>query len=155
MNNTDLPDDKVRKNLINFLWTRNKMNAQNRTTFCSIVILTVFGGTVINWLTDGYSRNIHRDNLIPRQRDNGKLHTYSLPGINKCKIDVLHNLNNSPLKKVQNERKSRIRDVCNMCQRNRTSMECNHVTMDEDYHKKIIYENLIVDDKHKVCINLI
>ena len=29
-------------------------------------------------------------------------------------------------------------------------MECNHVTMDEDYHSKIVYKNLLVNDKHKV-----
>ena len=33
-------------------------------------------------------------------------------------------------------------------------MECKHVTLDEDYHKEIFYRNLIVDDKHKVYINL-
>ena len=54
-----------------------------------------------------------------------------------CQVDVVNNLTTSGLNKIQNERKSRIRNVCDMCRRNRTSMECNHVTLDEDYHTKI------------------
>ena len=69
-----------------------------------------------------------------------------------CKVD---NSVNSALKKIQNERKSRIRDVCDMCRRNRTSMECNHVTMDEDSPRKVVYKNLIVDDKHKVLFKIV
>ena len=67
-----------------------------------------------------------------------------------CKLDVIHNLANSGLNKIQDERKSMIRNACEMCRRNRTSMECNHVTLDEDFPRKIVYKNLLVDDKHKV-----
>ena len=66
----------------------------------------------------------------------------------QCSVDLKYNL--YCWKKIQDERKSRIRNVCDMCRRNRTSMECNHVTMDEDYRSKIVYKNLLVNDKHKV-----
>ena len=67
-----------------------------------------------------------------------------------CKVNVTYDLRDSGLLEIQNERKSRIREVCEMCRRNRSSEECNHITMDEDEHGRLMYDNLIVDDKHKV-----
>ena len=70
-----------------------------------------------------------------------------------CQVDI-NNLLDSGLHKIQNERKSRIREVCEMCRRNGSSMECRHLTMDEDYHNASIYNKLFVDDKHKVSIKI-
>ena len=67
-----------------------------------------------------------------------------------CKVNPVSSLENSVLNEIQNERKSRIHEVCEMCLRNRSAMECNHLTMDEDEHKANIYTKLIVDEKHKV-----
>ena len=67
-----------------------------------------------------------------------------------CKVDVINSLVVSGLKAIQNERKSRMREVCEMCRRNRSAMECNHLTMDEDAHKRIMYKHFYVNDKHKV-----
>ena len=72
----------------------------------------------------------------------------------KCNVKIIRYLNGSGLKNIQDDRKSRIRNVCDMCRANRTSVECNHLTTDEDYHNEIMYENLIVDDKHEVCNRL-
>ena len=45
--------------------------------------------------------------------------------------EVVYNLtNDSKLDRMNQKRKSRIRDVCEMCKRTRWSMECNHVALD-------------------------
>ena len=109
------------------------------------MIVTVFGIAVyINRLIDptiqDTNRLAHRPKLIDK---NG-------PKKESCRVEAIYGFADSGLKKIQDERKSRLRDVCNMCRRNRTSMECNHVTMDEDYHRRFVYTNLLVNDKHKV-----
>ena len=80
-------------------------------------------------------------------------HTDHHKPLKGCKV-YINNLIESRLSKIQNERKSRIREVCEMCRRNRSSMECNHLTMDEDYHNATIYKKLFVDDKHRVSIKI-
>ena len=62
----------------------------------------------------------------------------------RCNVKLIRYLNGSGLEKIQQERKSRIKQVCDKCHRNRTSMECDHLTMDEDHHNEIMYDNLIV-----------
>ena len=69
-----------------------------------------------------------------------------------CNVHVVSDISNSGLEKIQKERKSRIKKVCDMCRKNRSSMECNHVTMGGDYRGKIMYQNLIADEKHKVVL---
>ena len=156
MNSTNLPvpvNDNIRENVISLHWTQNKTNVIKRTTLCIVAILIIFRLTAVNRLTDVYSLNI--GNLILGQsEEDGNLPNSSSPGKKQCKVDILYDLTISGLRKIQDERKSRIKEVCDMCHRNRTSMECKHVTLDEDYHKEIFYRNLIVDDKHKVYINL-
>ena len=112
------------------------------------MIVTIFGIAVyINRLIDSIiqdtNRLLHRPKIIEVIDKNG---------MNKesCRVDVIYRLTDSGLKKIQDERKSRLRDICNMCCRNRMSMECNHVTTDEDYHRRFVYTNLLVNDKHKV-----
>ena len=112
------------------------------------MIVTIFGIAVyINRLIDSTiqdtNRLVHRPKIIEVIDKNGT-------NKESCRAEVIYRLADSGLKKIQDERKSRLRDVCNMCRRNRTSMECNHVTMDEDYHRRFMYTNLLVNDKHKV-----
>ena len=80
----------------------------------------------------------------------GKFQNFSRKS--KCKVENVDNLTSSGLKKIQDQRKSRIRDICDMCRRNRTSMECNHVTLDEDEHNNLMYRNLLVDEMHQVSV---
>ena len=129
------------------------MNVTARSQIVVIVTiaLTVSGIFVLNdlkyvpYLTASRPR---RAKLILRN-PHGQFHVDGgLARKSQCSVDVNYNL--FGLKKIQDERKSRIRNVCDMCRRNRTSMECNHITMDEDYHSKIVYKNLLVNDKHKV-----
>ena len=68
----------------------------------------------------------------------------------ECREGVIYNLTGTELDKIQKERKSDVQEVCNMCKRNRSSLECSHITLDEDDHVPEMYDNLIVDDKHKV-----
>ena len=70
-----------------------------------------------------------------------------------CNLELISNLTGTDLEKIQNERKATINEVCNMCSKyiNRSSMECNHVSLDGDKHSNLIYMNLLVDDNHKVC----
>ena len=109
------------------------------------MILTVFGIAVfVKRLIDPVIRDtnhpVNRQRLIDKHRPNKE----------SCNVDAIYSLAESGLKKIQDERKSRLRNVCNMCSKNRTSMECNHVTMDEDFHRRFVYTNLLVNDKHKV-----
>ena len=67
-----------------------------------------------------------------------------------CRVNLVYNLTNTGLDVIQKERKKRIHKVCEMCRNNRSSMECNHITFDEDYHTTLMYKNLLVDDKNKV-----
>ena len=69
----------------------------------------------------------------------------------KCDFKLVYNLNDTNLRKIQKERKRTMNKVCKMCRKDRFSMECNHVTQNEDKHSYLIYKNLLVDDKHKVC----
>ena len=73
--------------------------------------------------------------------------------LQRCKTDIINNLVESSLWEIQKERKSRIREVCEMCRRNGSAMECNHLTMNGNYHSTKIYNKIFVDDKHKVSIN--
>ena len=80
---------------------------------------------------------------------------YNITGLSQkpnCRLHIIYNLSSSGLKEVQDERKSRIKDVCDMCRRNKSSAECTHVAPDTDYRRnlQIFYGNLLVDDKHKV-----
>ena len=82
-------------------------------------------------------------------------HQYNIPGLSQepnCRVRIIYNLNTSGLKEIQDERKSRIKDVCGMCRRNRSSVGCTHVAPDTEYHRSFqtFYANLLVDDKHKV-----
>ena len=94
------------------------------------MIVTIFGIAVfINRLIDptiqDTNRLVHRPKVIDK---NG-------PKKESCRMEVVYSLADSGLKKTQDERKSRLTNVCNVCRRNRTSMECNHVTTNEDYHR--------------------
>ena len=129
------------------------MNATDRSKIIVTITIaiTVSGIFVLNdlryvpFLTANRPR---RAKLILRN-PHGQFHVDGgLARKSQCSEDVNYNL--SGLKKIQDERKSRIRNVCEECRRNRTSMECSHVTMDKDYHSKIVYKNLLVNDKHKV-----
>ena len=109
------------------------------------MIVTIFGIAVyINRLNDptmhDTNRLVHRPKVIDKNGTNKE----------SCRVEVIYRLADSELKKIQDDRKSRLRDVCIMCRRNRTSTECNHVTTDEDYHRRFWYTNLLVNDKHKV-----
>ena len=68
----------------------------------------------------------------------------------KCDFHLINNLTGTDLEKIQVERKATINQVCNMC-RHKSSMECNHVLFDGEDHNNLMYKNLLVDDKHKVC----
>ena len=94
----------------------------------------------------------HTLNMIGNISHSHQHNIISLTEEPACAVRIIYNLSSSGLKVIQNERKSRIRDVCDMCRRNRTSIECNHVVRDEDYHRdrEDFYGNLVVNDKHKV-----
>ena len=73
-----------------------------------------------------------------------------------CAVQIVYDLNSSCLKDMQQERKFRIKKVCEMCHHdNMSSMDCNHLTLNEDYrlykdYARKFYNTLLVDDKHKV-----
>ena len=68
----------------------------------------------------------------------------------ECRESLTYNLKESGLDKIQKQRKSTVKEVCKMCKRNKSSEECSHVSLQDDSHFPEMYENLIVDEKHKV-----
>ena len=111
-----------------------------RRSVCSTVLITL-GMIVIYQFQDSYVSKVIFQNVTSSQ--------YYIRSA-QCNVKLTRYLNGSGLEKIQQERKSRIKQVCDKCRRNRTSMECNHLTMDEDHHNEIMYDNFIVDDKHEV-----
>ena len=74
-----------------------------------------------------------------------------------CKVQMVSDLEKSGLKDIQDERKFRIKKVCEMCRRhgNSSSNECYHLALNGDHrryadYRRKFYNNLLVDDKHKV-----
>ena len=65
-----------------------------------------------------------------------------------CKVKLIHNLTNSRMEKIQEERRSVIRKTCNLCRRNVSFEECSHIATGS-YDR--MFEKLMVDDKHKVA----
>ena len=121
-----------------------KMNPFHRGVVAGMVLMVVMDVLIVAY----YPKKINEQNTKYTS-------TTTTPGPNRetnstCEVDVVYNLTTSGLKKIQNERKSRIRDVCEKCRSHRSWMECNHVALDKDKHNNIMYENLIVDDVHKV-----
>ena len=120
-------------------------------------MICIFGMAIFGLLL---KNEINPHVIIPKHTLNmigniSQSHQYNITSLTEeptCAVRIIYNLSGSGLKEVQDERKSRIRDVCDICRRNRVSMECNHVTLDEDYHRgrEDFYGNLVVNDKHKV-----
>ena len=116
-----------------------------------LVVIMTFGITTIVWqLRYGLIREPigFITNLV-------QSHQYNISSLSEapnCKVRIIYNLNSTRLKVIQDERKSKIKEVSDMCSRNRTPVECNHVTLDADYHRDppAMYNFLLVNDKHKV-----
>ena len=124
--------------------------AVQKTIIC-IFGLGIFGLLLKNEINPHVIIPKHTLNMIGNISQSHQQNIISLTEEPACVVRIIYNLSSSGLKEVQNERKSRIRDVCDMCRRNRTSIECNHVVLDEDYRdREDFYGNLVVNDKHKV-----
>ena len=135
--------------------TKLKMNPFRRGVVAGIVIMSVMDVIVVIY----YSRKFHEGNTkrtatTTNFRPDREFNFYHVTQKSACQVDVVSNLTGSGLKRIQKERKSRIKDVCDMCRMNRTSMECNHVTLDEDYHNNNMYDSILVDDIHEVSDSL-
>ena len=125
------------------------MHAQHKRGFTVIIITTILGiyGIILH-LKDGCFGQEPVAFVTDRQYSN----ITGLSEDHNCRVRIIYNLNSSGLLKIQNERKSRVREVCDMCRRNKTSMECDHVAEKIDYlHvRPEMYSHLLVNDKHKV-----
>ena len=118
-----------------------------KTAKKGIVLAAVFTFVFVTFSKKKISLPVEITKYTPHKLDTGVTDS-------TCEVNPVSSLENSVLNEIQNERKSRIREVCEMCRRNRSSMECNHLTMDEDDNERIMYKNLLVDDKHKVCSSI-
>ena len=65
-------------------------------------------------------------------------------------LDVTSKTSLPKFEDTQDGRKLRISRVCEMCKHNRSTMDCNHVTLDTDFHGNYMYSNMLVDERHKV-----
>ena len=121
------------------------MDTQPKKGFTVISIIAIFGLTTIIWQLG--------NELIPEPVAfiTNRVQSYVFEEPN-CKIQVIYNLSNSNLKQFQDERKSRIKEVCDMCRRNRSFVGCDHVAERVDYRhvRPDLYNHLLVNDKHKV-----
>ena len=116
-----------------------------------LVVIMTFGITAIVWQSR-YRLIQEPIGLISNRVHSHQYNISSLSEEPNCRVSIIYNLNNTRLKVIQEERKSKIKEVCDMCRTNRTSMECNHVALDADYHRDppVMYNFLLVNDKHKV-----
>ena len=137
--------------------TKLKMNSFRRGIVSGIVLMAVMDVIVVTYYPQKFyvenTKHIRTTTNFNRPKQQLGLFqnlTLNTKVQSKCKVGIVNNLTTSGVKKIQDERKSRTRDVCDMCRRNRTSMDCNHITLNEDYHNNIMYDNLLVDDMHKV-----
>ena len=127
------------------------MDAQPKRGLAVTLILFIFGLTaIISQLNDGFN-SIPIGFITNRVQSHGYNIT-SLSEETNCRVRIIYNLNNTRLKVIQDERKSKIKEVCDMCRTNRTSVECNSVALNEDYYRDppVMYNFLLVNDKHKV-----
>ena len=139
------------------------MDAQPKRGLAVTLVLFIFGLTAsISQLKDGF--NSKPIGFITNRVQSHGYNITSLSEKPNCRVRIIDNLNSTDLKVIQDERKSRIKEVCDMCSRNRTPVECNHVTLDTDYHRDppvmynflhlhrdpSVYNHLLVNDKHKV-----
>ena len=70
---------------------------------------------------------------------------------NSCNNNVVPKWTELERRTTQDERKTKINEVCEMCRRNQSSMECHHVAMGP---KGKMYGQFLVNEKHKVDIHL-
>ena len=131
------------------------MNPVFRGVVIGVILMAVFAPIY-------HSNILHLENTLYTQQDTELKtkfipkqilgHFQNLTQKYKCRVNIVDNLTTSGLNAIQNERKSRIKDVCEQCRRNRTSMECNHITLNEDEHDNFMYHNILVDDMHQVSV---
>ena len=104
------------------------MDAQPKRGLAVTLILFSFGLTaIISQLKDGFnSKPIgFITNCVQNHGYNRSI--TSLSEKPNCRVRIIYNLNSTDLKAIQDERKSKIKEVCDMCSRNRTPVDCNHV----------------------------
>ena len=134
-----------------------EMNALLKRRFTAKkFIICIFGLATLGLLLQ-IKINPHHivtQHTLTNRRDTSQSHQYNVTSLSqepKCRVRIIYNLNSSGLKEVQDERESRIKDVCDMCRRNGSCVGCNHVALDKDYQdRQDFYGNLVVDEKHKV-----
>ena len=116
-----------------------------------LVVIMTFGITAIVWQLR-YGLIQEPIGLITNRVHRHQYNISSLSEEPNCRVRIIYNLNSTDLKAIQDDKKSRIKEVCDMCRTNRTSLECNHVALDADYNRdpSVIYNFLLVNDKHKV-----
>ena len=120
------------------------------------IMICIFGLGTFGLLlqTEINPHHIVTQNTLAIRKDTLQSHKYNVTSLSQeanCRVRIIYNLNSSGLKEIQDERKSRIKDVCGMCRRNRSFVGCNHVALDKDYQdRQDFYGNLVANDKHKV-----
>ena len=134
-----------------------KMNSFRRGIVSGIVLMAVMDVIFVTYYPQKFYventkhiRTTTNFNRTKQQLGHFQNLTLNTKVKSKCKVDIVNNLTTSGLKKIQDERKSQVKKVCDICRRKRTSIDCNHITLNEDYHNNIMYDGILVDDMHKV-----
>ena len=97
-----------------------------KTVIC-IFGLGIFSLLLKNEINPRVINPKHTLNMIGNISQSHQYNIINLTDEPACTVSIIYNLSSSGLKEVQNERKSRIKEVCDTCRRNRVSTECNHV----------------------------
>ena len=134
--------------------TKLKMNPFRRGIVSGIVLMAVLDVIVVKKFYVQNTKHIRTTTNFNRtklQLGHFQNLTLNTKVKSKCKVDIVNNLTTSGLKK--NPRRKEIpgkEGLWHPAVETGHLWDCNHITLNEDYHNNIMYDNLLVDDMHKV-----
>ena len=96
--------------------------AVKKTVIC-IFGLGIFSLLLKNEINPDVINPKHTLNMIGNISQSYQYNIINLTEEPACAVRIIYNLSSSGLKEVQNGRKSRIKEVCDTCRRNRVSTE--------------------------------
>ena len=116
------------------------------------IYLLIFYITMVTLIINMVVKNVDPPSIafesLPRFKQWPKQKLDNVLEQSACKVKLIHNLTNSRMEKIQEERRSVVRKTCDLCRRNFSFMECSHIATGS-YDR--MFEKLMVDDKHKVA----
>ena len=114
--------------------------------------LLIFYITMVTLIINVVVKNVDSPSIafesLPRFKHRPKQTLDNALEQSTCKVKLIHNLTNSRMEVIQEQRRSVIRKTCDLCRRNFSMKGCSHIA-EGSYDR--MFEKLMVDDKHKVA----